>query len=87
MPENSGGWDGNQSSPLLQMYERMIASMEKEKTEKIVLFGSGEIGYEALSFLGDENIACFCDNDPGKTGKRKWGKRIISFSGIKTELW
>lgn len=69
--------------PLLQMYERMIASMEKEKTEKIVLFGSGEIGYEALSFLGDENIACFCDNDPGKTGKRKWGKRIISFSELK----
>lgn len=66
--------------PLFQMYKRMIASMEKEK---IILFGSGEIGYEALTFLGSENVWCFCDNDPSKIGENKWGKRIIAFSELK----
>lgn len=66
--------------PLLQMYERMIEAMGKEK---IILFGSGEIGCEAIRFLGDENISCFCDNDPNKIGKEKWGKKIISFAELK----
>ena len=27
----------------------------------IILFGCGVSGYEALCFLGEENVKCFCD--------------------------
>lgn len=50
----------------------------------IVLFGSGAIGGEALSYLGRENIECFCDNNQDLAGNEKDGKTIISFSEL---LW
>ena len=28
----------------------------------MIIFGSGKIGRKALSFLGEKNIECFCDN-------------------------
>ncbi len=73
------GWKPEVS--LLEMYERMISAMTEEN--KVILFGSGEIGYEALTFLGSEHIWCFCDNDPNKRGAEKCGKKIISFSELK----
>lgn len=50
---------------------------------RIILFGSGAIGYEALVYLGDENIECFCDNNLQLADTEKYGKRIISFDTLK----
>lgn len=49
----------------------------------MIIFGSGNIGYAALKFLGRENILCFCDNNSQLTGIEKYGKRIISFDELK----
>lgn len=51
--------------------------------KKIVLFGSGTIGYRALNLLGEENILGFCDNDKSKAGKKSWGKQVFSFEQLK----
>ncbi len=53
---------------------------------KIILFGSGEIGCKALSFLGSMNVCCFCDNDVNKVGAKKCGKIIISFAELKEKF-
>lgn len=29
---------------------------------KLILFGAGHYGRDALSFFGAENVFCFCDN-------------------------
>lgn len=50
---------------------------------QMILFGSGEIGTEAFSFLGSEVVAFFCDNDCDIAGTEKCGKRIISFAELK----
>ena len=49
---------------------------------KMVLFGCGKIGYEALSFFGSENVECFCDNNPKLAGSEIYGKNIISFEEL-----
>ena len=51
--------------------------------KNIILFGCGTIGVEALTFLGTENIRCFCDNDLLLAGKERCGKEIISFEELK----
>lgn len=51
--------------------------------KNIILFGCGTIGVEALTFLGNENIRCFCDNDVSLVGKERCGKGIISFEELK----
>ncbi len=51
--------------------------------KNIILFGCGIIGVEALTFLGNENIRCFCDNDMLLVGKERCGKEIISFEELK----
>lgn len=51
---------------------------------KIIIFGSGQFGYLALSFLGEENVACFCDNNASLVGTKKYGKQIISFEELRT---
>lgn len=51
--------------------------------KKIVIFGSGKLGHEALLALGNENVECLCDNNPELTGKEKYGKRVISFDELK----
>lgn len=50
---------------------------------KIILFGCGKYGYEALSFFGSENVECFCDNNPELAGKERFGKTVISFEELK----
>ncbi len=52
--------------------------------KEIILFGSGQVGYEALTFLGSENVACFCDNRSGVCGTEKYGKLVIPFQDLKT---
>lgn len=47
---------------------------------KLILFGAGHYGQNALSFFGEERVYCFCDNSV-KNGEEKevCGKRVISF--------
>lgn len=54
-------------------------------SDQIIIFGCGIIGYEALNFLGNENICCFCDNDVRLAGTERYGKKIISFDMLKQE--
>lgn len=53
--------------------------------QEIILFGCGNVGYEALELLGKENIRCFCDNNPCLAGTEKYGKIIIPFEKLKSE--
>lgn len=54
--------------------------------EKIIIFGCGKIGHEALVFLGCENIYCFCDNNLLLGGTEKYGKLIITFEELKKDF-
>lgn len=49
----------------------------------MIIFGSGQIGYDALNFWGKENIRCFCDNNISLVGKERYEKPIISFERLK----
>lgn len=53
--------------------------------KSIIIFGSGQIGYDALQFLGSENVECFCDNNLALKGTEKYDKIIISFEELKTK--
>lgn len=53
------------------------------KVNEVIVFGSGKIGYEALKFLGSENISCFCDNNPQLAGSERYGKLIIPFKELR----
>ncbi|GEM_PF-351722 len=49
---------------------------------RIILYGCGNIGREALDFFGEENIACFCDSRDDLVGKTVYGKEVISRSRL-----
>ena len=49
--------------------------------KRIILFGAGMVGLEALEKLGRENVAYFCDN--GKSGKKVGDISIISIEELK----
>lgn len=51
--------------------------------KKMIIFGCGKIGYQALTFLGEQNVECFCDNNSQLTGTIKYGKTVISFDMLK----
>ncbi len=53
--------------------------------KKVILFGCGKLGYEALHFLGEENIESFCDNNARIAGGEIYGKNIISFDTLKEQ--
>lgn len=47
---------------------------------KLILFGAGHYGRDAISYFGEENVFCFCDNSVKIGEERKaCGKRVISF--------
>lgn len=52
-------------------------------SNKMIIFGSGKIGGEALDFLGKENIWCFCDNNPRVAGTERYEKNVISFAELR----
>lgn len=52
---------------------------------RMILFGCGKLGYEALQFLGEGQIACFCDNNPRRVGGEIYGKDIISFDTLREQ--
>lgn len=49
----------------------------------IILFGCGMSGYEALRFLGEENVKCFCDNNMDAVKSGKWGKAVLPVAAVK----
>lgn len=51
--------------------------------KRMILFGCGKLGYEALEFLGEDHIECFCDNNPRRAGGEIFGKKVISFDTLK----
>lgn len=67
-------------------YDELIKQLQynfkadRRNTMKCILFGAGYWGKMALSFLGAENVFCFCDNSV-KDGDEEVvdGKRVISF--------
>lgn len=46
--------------------------------KKVVLFGAGRFGKEAINWYGKENVDYFCDNNKYRIGEIFEGKRIIS---------
>lgn len=46
--------------------------------KKLILFGTGKYGMEALNFFGRGNVLYFTDNNKGLQGKEIDGIRIIS---------
>ncbi len=51
--------------------------------KKIILFGAGKVGREALTFLGGEYVLCFCDNNPALWGTEIMGKKVVAPSELK----
>ena len=47
--------------------------------DKLILFGAGKIGKEALDVIGSDYVYAFCDNSV-KNGEctEKYGKKVIS---------
>lgn len=47
---------------------------------KCILFGAGYLGKEAYSFLGEDNVYCFCDNAvKSSSEKQMFGKKVVPF--------
>ncbi len=44
--------------------------------KKVIIIGAGNVGKNALDFLGTDFVECFADNQ--KKGKTAYGKRVIS---------
>lgn len=54
---------------------------------QLILFGAGHYGKNAISFFGEENVFCFCDNAvKGSDVKEVCGKQVISFDRF-MEIW
>jgi lipopolysaccharide cholinephosphotransferase len=51
-------------------------------SRKIIIFGAGHDGREALEFFGIENTFCFVDNNSNLHGNSIKGLRILSFSQL-----
>ena len=51
---------------------------------RMIIFGSGQIGHDALLFLGSERVCCFCDNNVSLVGTERFDKLVISFEELKS---
>ena len=51
---------------------------------RMIIFGSGQIGHDALLFLGRERVCCFCDNNFSLVGTERFDKLVISFEELKS---
>lgn len=47
-------------------------------SDKLVLYGSGQVGKGWLDYLGSEKIYCFIDSDENRAGSIVYGKKIVS---------
>ncbi len=50
--------------------------------EKIIIFGAGNFGREALRYYGSRNVAAYADNAADKAGKYYCGKPIWTFEEL-----
>lgn len=50
--------------------------------EKIIIFGAGNFGRDALHYYGSRNIVAFADNDTDKAGQYYCGKPIWTFEEL-----
>ncbi|MCI6784403.1 MAG: LicD family protein [Lachnospiraceae bacterium] len=55
-----------------------------EEKRKIILFGAGRDGKEALDFFGKDNVSFYIDNDEEKRGTVINGIKIISYTDLKS---
>lgn len=54
---------------------------------KLILFGAGYWGNRALSYFGEDNVYCFCDNMvKAEEQKESAGKKVISFQTL-LKIW
>lgn len=51
--------------------------------KKLILYGAGRDGAEAVNFFGSDNIYCFVDGNADRVGDNISGKEIISFEKLK----
>lgn len=54
-----------------------------DKDKKVILFGAGQIGRQALAHFGRERVLCFVDNNRKKSGMDYEETPVISFSQLK----
>ena len=52
--------------------------------QKIILYGCGLIGAEALQTFGSDLVMCFCDSRKELAGTEKYGKEVISADELKS---
>lgn len=45
---------------------------------KLILYGAGNVGAEALDYFGERSVAFFADSNPEKHGELYYGKRVLS---------
>lgn len=57
---------------------RKFAKDVRNYEGRVIIFGAGQYGSEALKEIGSEKIICFCDNNPRKWGQTMEGKTIYS---------
>lgn len=50
--------------------------------KKLIIFGGGQAGAEALLLMGKNNVAFFCDNQITLVGQTRYGKKIIDFEDM-----
>lgn len=68
----------------LKWLERV--SKEKRRLDadkKLILFGAGFYGKEAVEYFGKERVHCFADNDPALHGTKKNDVPVISYEELK----
>lgn len=51
-----------------------------DKNRKLIIFGAGKYGEEALCYFGNKKVFCFADSNDELSGRKKCGKDIISFN-------
>ncbi len=51
--------------------------------KQMIIFGCGQVGWDALRFFGKDSVACFCDNASTLAGTEKYGKMVISFADLR----
>lgn len=51
-----------------------------DKSRKVIIFGAGKYGEEALNYFGNDKVFCLTDSNDELSGRKKCGKDIISFN-------
>ena len=62
-----------------RMENHLKVALSTDKEKRMIIFGAGDIGRQALNYWGEEKIAFFVDNAHSNVGKCLGGKLIISW--------